>query len=264
MEPNDPPSQGGASAHRYGARFFEHAGPGSRASARHVVPVLAAALPIRSVLDVGCGRGMWLAEWTRAGAEEVFGVDGAPAEPDELAIPATAFRTLDLAVPFDLGRRFELVQCLEVGEHIPRERSPTLINNLIRHGKLVLFSAATPGQIGEHHVNEQPFGFWRALFAERGYHPYDFVRPRIASRRVMPWYRYNILLYAHADAAAALPSGIAATRVADGVEIARVESAYWRVRAAIFRRVSPAAMTRIAVLRRNVELAWRRNSPKAE
>ena len=234
----------------------------NRAAARRrgTWPVLAAALPVCSVLDVGCGRGVWLAERTRAGAEEVVGVDGAP--PDELAIPATAFRTLDLTMPFDLDRRFALVQCLEVGEHIAREHSPTLIDNLVRHGKLVLFSAATPGQIGEHHINEQPLAFSRALFAARNYHPYDFARPRVASRQVMPWYRYNILLYVRADAAAALPPEIAAARVADDIEIPRVESPYWRARAAIFRRVSPATMTRITALRRNLELAWRRRAAK--
>jgi SAM-dependent methyltransferase len=252
----DRPRPGDELAERYDSRFFAWGDPGSRASAERVVPVLTAALKVGSVLDVGCGRGTWLAQWARAGVGEIFGVDGAPSDASELAIPSRAFRRQDLTQPFDLGRRFDLVQCLEVGEHIDRQYSSTLVDNLVRHGTLILFSAATPGQLGEHHVNERPLGFWRALFAARNCFPYDFVRPRIATRQVMAWYRYNVLLYAHARAAATLPVEIAITRIADDAEIPRVESAYWRIRTALFRHASPSAMTRITALRRNLELAW--------
>jgi hypothetical protein len=34
---------------------------------------------------------------------------------------------------------------------------------------MVLFSAAPPGQGGEHHVNERTYEFWRGLFARHGY-----------------------------------------------------------------------------------------------
>ena len=63
-------------------------------------------------------------------------------------------------------------------------------------GRFILFSAAVPGQGGEHHVNEQPYDYWRKRFAEAGFTAYDFVRPRIAADNgISFWYRYNIILF---------------------------------------------------------------------
>ena len=42
------------------------------------------------------------------------------------------------------------------------------VDNLVRHGDVILFSAAVPHQGGEHHVNEQPPEYWRELFARPG------------------------------------------------------------------------------------------------
>merc|ERR1712241_1088781 len=42
-------------------------------------------------------------------------------------------RTQRLDEPFDLGRKFNWVLCLEVAEHIPRESEPVLLGNIRRH-----------------------------------------------------------------------------------------------------------------------------------
>jgi hypothetical protein len=68
-----------------------------------------------------------------------------------------------------------------------------------------MFSAAVPGQGGEHHINEQPLEYWRRKFAQRGYLACDVLRPLLRSNtQVEPWYRYNILIYASAAVAATL------------------------------------------------------------
>ena len=52
-----------------------------------------------------------------------------------------------------------------------------------QHAPIVLFFAALPSESGLHHFNEEPRSFWRKLFADRGYVPFDCVRRRQASRR---------------------------------------------------------------------------------
>ena len=54
---------------------------GSLESARVVVPLLVEATSPRSVVDVGCGIGSWLAAFQEAGVEDVLGVDGLVGRP---------------------------------------------------------------------------------------------------------------------------------------------------------------------------------------
>ena len=68
-------------------------------------------------------------------------------------IDADEFRAADLSQPIDLGRRFDVVQSLEVAEHLPSSRASEFIGTLTSHDPLVMFSAAVPGQGGEHHIN---------------------------------------------------------------------------------------------------------------
>jgi len=46
-----------------------------------------------------------------------------------------------------------------------------LVNNICCNSAgLVFFTAATPGQGGHGHVNEQAHDYWIAMFAQRGFH----------------------------------------------------------------------------------------------
>jgi SAM-dependent methyltransferase len=192
---------------QYDQRFMDYADVSSRHSAEVISALIGRALAPGSVLDVGCARGTWLAAWQERGATDVQGIDGAHVDLTSLRIDRERFLAHDLSQPFDLGRGFDLVQSLEVAEHIPAERAQTFVDNLVRHARgAILFSAAPPGQGGEHHVNEQPYDYWRVMFAAHGYRACDVIRPAIASdHRISFWYRYNLLLYLDAATAARLP-----------------------------------------------------------
>src|SRR5688572_31040029 len=107
-------------SHSYSTDFYDYIDAGSRASARAVAALLLKELSIGSLLDIGAGHGAWAAEWLAAGVNTVVAVDGDYVRPDQLAIPKKAFRAHDLATPLDLKRRFDLVQSLEVAEHLPK------------------------------------------------------------------------------------------------------------------------------------------------
>src|SRR5688572_31594741 len=193
------------SRHVYSSDFFDYIDVGSRASARKVANLLLREMTVGSLLDVGSGHGAWAAEWLLAGVGEVIAVDGDYVQPEQLAIDKSRFIAHDLSRPLDLGRKFDLVQSLEVAEHIAAEHADLFVDNLVKHGDVVLFSAAVPHQGGEHHVNEQPPEYWRKKFAERGYAVYDWLRPLLAEQRmVKPWYRFNSFIYATETGAARL------------------------------------------------------------
>ena len=183
-------------SHIYEDRYYDYIDVGSFSSAVTIIPILRSHIAIRSVLDVGCGRGAWLRGWLESGVNDFFGVDGSYVQVDKLPFSPDHFSPVDLVQPFDLNRKFDLVQCLEVAEHLPLVAADTLLNSIVRHGDVVLFSAAVPGQGGEFHINEQPLGFWVKKFAERGFEAWDVIRPKVKRNRgVEPWYRYNILVF---------------------------------------------------------------------
>ena len=63
-----------------------------------------------------------------------------------------------------------MVMSIEVVEHIEQKFARVFIDNMIRFSpKLIMMTAAMPGQGGQFHVNEQERGYWDALFLERGY-----------------------------------------------------------------------------------------------
>jgi SAM-dependent methyltransferase len=238
----------------YDQKFIRYAATSSRYGASKVIPVVLSALDVGSVLDIGCAGGGWLSEWKQAGIADVCGVDGAYVDPADLEIEAERFKAADLAHPFDLGRTFDLVQSLEVAEHIDGSASGVFVANLVRHaGRFILFSAAVPGQGGEYHVNEQPYDFWRKRFAENGYGAFDFVRPRIAADSgISFWYRYNIILFVKNEHTADLNPIVKATRIPDGEPVADISSGWFKLRKNIVRSLSAKNRDRLARLKARV------------
>lgn len=177
----------------------------SLASARAVAPLVVDILQPRSVLDMGCGSGAWLAAFQELGVERIDGVDPGHALDDQLFVPRERLQRRTLDRPIELEGRWDLAICLEVGEHLPATASRTLVNNIVTHADVALFSAAIPGQGGTHHINEQWPSYWNGLFEEVGFRCFDIIRPVVwQNESIGWWYRQNLLIFAASDAAAAL------------------------------------------------------------
>src|ERR1700730_13911764 len=101
------------------ADFFNQSLAASYESAKRIVPFILQFSPTRSVLDAGCGTGHFLRAFREAGINDLTGVDGDYVPRDQLVIEPSLFHPLDLAVGFDLKRRYDLVLSLEVAEHLP-------------------------------------------------------------------------------------------------------------------------------------------------
>lgn len=149
----------------------------------------------KSLLDVGCGTGTWLKAAVDCGVPEILGVDGVEIPPEQLHVPANKIRHQDLTLPWNLNKRFDAVICLELAEHLESTFAPTLVDALVKHGDRIYFSAASPGQMGQHHVNCQWPAYWQQLFNTRGYACEDDLRWKLwDDSRIEPWYRQNLFL----------------------------------------------------------------------
>jgi SAM-dependent methyltransferase len=193
-------TRGGHSATgSYSREYYDEIAGGAQRSAEAVVPIVLQIAPVTTAVDVGCGNGAWLRALAQLGVRDLVGLDGPWAAPHDGA--PYEFRAVDLAEPFDAGRRFDLALCLEVAEHLPERAAGGFVRRVAALAPVVLFSASVPGQGGEGHVNEQWPGYWVERFAACGYTVVDSLRERIWDDGAIEyWYRQNALFFVAADA----------------------------------------------------------------
>lgn len=192
-------------------------------SARIVLPLVLDHIdvPVIRAVDLGCGDMGWLRALheLRDGAE-LLGVDVEPYDCVPTANRSRSIhylqedlRTLDFPKKSSPWRRSDLVICVEVAEHLPKEsggRLLDLVDALAAPASIVLWSAALPGQ-GPYapegweggwnpswHWNEQPETSWENQFASRGFEvrrdATEAIRAAIANdRHVDPWYKHLTL-----------------------------------------------------------------------
>jgi SAM-dependent methyltransferase len=181
----------------YTSTFFSWALDRVESSAEAVVPLVIERVSPTSVVDFGCGLGVWLEVFARHGVADYVGVDGDWVPTGSLRFPREHFVASLLDRPLDLGRRFDLSVALEVAEHLPQHRAEEFVRNVVRHAPCVLFSAAIPHQGGTDHLNEQWPHYWAELFGAHGYVAVDGIRPLIWSNpSVLPFYRQNVVMFA--------------------------------------------------------------------
>jgi len=160
-----------------------------------------------SVIDVGCGVGCWLQEFQAAGVTDVMGVDH-DVPTGSLRIPRNLFLNVDLRNSFKLERRFDLVLCTEVAEHLLVSSASSLVDSLVALGPVVAFSGAIPYQKGGgDHINERWMEYWNELFESRGYTAFDCLRRKVwLDRKVPYWYSQNFLIFVANDKLGAFPN----------------------------------------------------------
>jgi SAM-dependent methyltransferase len=184
----------------YNTQFFNDLTSSAISSANEIVPIIIKLLNPTSVIDVGCGNGAWLSVWEKLGVSDILGVDGNYISRNQLMIKEEQFLPQDLEYGIYLNRCFDLVTCLEVAEHLKKESANNFIESLCGLGRIIIFSAAIPGQEGRNHINEQYPSYWRKLFKQNNFLAIDCIRSKIwTNDKVSWWYRQNLMIYIHQD-----------------------------------------------------------------
>jgi SAM-dependent methyltransferase len=132
----------------------------------------------QKILDVGCGRGLYVYAMRAVGLD-AYGIDI-----DERLVESRWLTRSDITQPVDLHANVLL--SLEVGEHIEHKMSGTYISNLCcsTRADIIYFSAAHVGQGGKGHINCQPRSYWTRLFCRYGW----YVDPE-ATEAWLTWMR---------------------------------------------------------------------------
>ena len=136
---------------QYNKEFYKEMKERNSKVADIIMPYIIEKLSPQSIVDVGCGQGIFL-EYAEKIGIDVCGIDGEWVEKDKLMI--SNFVSADLSSPLNLNRKYDLAISFEVAEHIPRENADVFIDNITRLSDVVAFSGAIPGQGGVGHVNE--------------------------------------------------------------------------------------------------------------
>ena len=120
-----------------------------------------------SSLDAGCALG-FLVEALRKRGVDAWGIDiseYAISEVDESIRDRCGVASLSEPLP----RRYDLITCIEVVEHVPPEETDRVIANLCQATDRILLST-TPQDYGEPtHLNVQPPEAWSAALAAQGF-----------------------------------------------------------------------------------------------
>ncbi len=154
----------------------------------------------KTVLDIGCGTGALL-ETLQSRGIDAAGIDYSDAclkRCRERGLYVRKFNITRDAVPHELSKR-DVVISFEVAEHLPARFADVFVDLLCRASDVVVLSAATPGQGGRDHVNEQPHEYWIQKFDRRGY-SFDRElslawRSNWKERGVARWYCNNVMIF---------------------------------------------------------------------
>lgn len=173
-------------------------------SSAGVIAAINANASYDSVVDVGCGTGLWLAGMLSAKSLDSWaGLDFLPYDRHLFSIDAEHYVQTDLNGDYSKSapaQGYDLAVSMEVAEHIQPSNSRRFIRNLTQLSGQIVFSAAIPFQGGTGHINENWPEYWAALFREHDYFPVDCFRSALwENQGVCGWYSQNLLLYLRKD-----------------------------------------------------------------
>lgn len=185
--------------HIYDDFFFDNTKRLEQDSAKMFADIVLRHFSFSSVIDIGCGIGIYLREFEKNG-KEILGYDGAPAAIKK-SLVGDKIKLHDLSTPLILDKKFDLCLSIEVAEHLPPEAADTFVNTLVNLSDTIIFTAAIPGQADRElgHINEQPHEYWIEKFEVRGFvfnkELSAQLRQEMKERGVIWWIVNNLMIF---------------------------------------------------------------------
>ena len=151
--------------------------------------------------DVGCGEGYLIEDLYKKFGKEVWGVDGSPAFESFVDKKIKdRIHKIDLTKKNKLNKA-DVAISMEVGEHLPNNKSDKYVDTIVStQAKIIIFTAAPPGQDGTNHINLQPYSFWEEKFKQRNYKlnsakTEKFKKDLKDEMKYAWWYVNNIMIF---------------------------------------------------------------------
>jgi SAM-dependent methyltransferase len=121
----------------------------------------------KTVLDAGCAMG-FLVESLRDRGVEAFGLDLSPYAIERVrADMRTCCRVASITE--QLPRRYDLIVCIEVLEHLTPAEAEAAVANLCAHTGDLLISSTPDDYKEATHINVQPPEYWAEILARHGF-----------------------------------------------------------------------------------------------
>jgi hypothetical protein len=129
---------------------------------------------LKNTFELGCGGG-WTINGLRKSGLDSSGVEGTNAGYNMCVNRGLGeyVKQQDLRLPFSSDKKYDMVVCTEVAEHIEIPFTSVLISNCINHSDIIWFSY-NPNSNHSHHCNGRPEKFWINLF---GFFNYSHLKP---------------------------------------------------------------------------------------
>lgn len=184
---------------KYTVNFYESVAERAEEASEIILSIFLNLFTVNSVKDVGCGNGIWLREtlkWDMVSKRFGYDLKSALDSSKDFDNRDIVFKSIDLELSeYDLVPT-DLTFCLEVAEHISKTAATRLVSKICATSNYVIFSAATPGQGGFNHINENALEYWISLFEENGFRSFDVFRPVLsASSKIPLFYKNNVFLF---------------------------------------------------------------------
>lgn len=147
---------------------------------------------VTSLVDFGCGMADYVLSFQKNGfyAE---GYDGNPYTPQ---LTKGLAGVKDLSSHFYVGKDFDWVINLEVGESLPPQYEKTFLENLVRHSKKgIVLSWAIIGQGGTGHVNEQNNNAVKQKLAVYGFFNDLEAENKLRTQASLSWFKNSLMIF---------------------------------------------------------------------
>ena len=143
-------------------RVAVYSAPGGASTFHRIFP------SAKRYLDVGAGSGAYAAELTRR-SFHCIACEHSPVARKMAIKQGVDCRPFDLMhdPPANVTGPFDVAYCFEVAEHVPEPLGRKLVEFIASQAPQVVFTAASPGQLGMGHINCHPKSYWIDRFAER-------------------------------------------------------------------------------------------------
>jgi len=116
-----------------------------------------------SVIDFGCANGLHMVNFKNLGVE-CYGIEGTLHYRKYIEENYDGdYAIMDMRLPFDLNKLFDLAICIEVLEHLDQDFESIAVENICRHSGVICITAS-PVTNARYHVNGQDKSYWIDIF----------------------------------------------------------------------------------------------------